>query len=280
MSDDLARLSLNTATTKHWSLEDAVRGCVDRGLGAIGPWRDQIADYGLERAAGLFRTSGLRVSSLCRGGFITGTESAAREAALADNRRAIEEAACLGAEALVLVVGGLPQGSRELSGARHAVEDALADLAPHAEAHRVRLAIEPLHPMYCADRAVVSTLAQALSLAAPFPASTVGVVVDTFHVWWDPEVVGEIRRAGSAARIASYQVCDFLVPIPADALLGRGHLGDGVIDFTGLTRAVAETGYAGFVEVEIFNSDVWSAPGEQTMDTMVERYRKYVVDHL
>lgn len=271
----LARLSLNQRTTRRWSVAEAVDGCVRAGIPAIGLWREPVAEIGVPAAARLVADAGLRVSSLCRGGFLTAADDAGRAAALADNRRAIDEAATLGAACLVLVVGGLPPGSRDLAGARQRVADALAELAPYAGERGVRLALEPLHPMYCADRAVLSTLGQALDLAEAFPAEQVGVVVDTFHVWWDPDVWRQIARAG--ARIASFQVCDFLTPLPADVLLGRGMMGDGHIDFPPLRRAVEAAGYAGDVEVEIFNAEVWATDPDQVVATMIARYTDRVL---
>ncbi|MEV7352522.1 MULTISPECIES: sugar phosphate isomerase/epimerase family protein [Micromonospora] len=266
----LARLSLNQRTTQRWSVAQAVDGCVRAGIPAIGLWREPVAEIGVPAAARLVTDAGLRVSSLCRGGFLTAADDAGRAAALADNRRAIDEAAALRAACLVLVVGGLPPGSRDLAGARQRVADALAELAPYAAARGVRLALEPLHPMYCADRAVLSTLGQALDVAEAFPAEQVGVVVDTFHVWWDPDVWRQIARAGT--RIASFQICDFLTPLPADVLLGRGMMGDGHIDFPPLRRAVEAAGYSGDVEVEIFNAEVWATDPDQVLATMTARY--------
>ncbi|MGV9370060.1 sugar phosphate isomerase/epimerase family protein [Micromonospora tulbaghiae] len=266
----LARLSLNQRTTQRWSVTEAVDGCVRAGIPAIGLWREPVAEIGVPAAARLVADAGLRVSSLCRGGFLTAADEAGRAAALADNRRAIDEAAALRAACLVLVVGGLPPGSRDLAGARRRVADALAELAPYAAERGVRLALEPLHPMYCADRAVLSTLGQALDLAEAFPAEQVGVVVDTFHVWWDPDVWRQIARAGT--RIASFQVCDFLTPLPADVLLGRGMMGDGHIDFPPLRRAVEAAGYSGDVEVEIFNAEVWDTDPDRVLATMTARY--------
>jgi sugar phosphate isomerase/epimerase len=270
------RLSLNQITTRRWTLHEAVDGCVAAGVPAIGLWRDKVAEVGLATAARTVRAAGLTVSSLCRGGFLTAAAPEARRAALDDNRRAIEEAAELGTDTLVLVVGGLPEGNRDLPGARARVADALAQLAPYAGEHGVRLAIEPLHPMFCADRAVVATLGQALDLAAPHPASQVGVAVDSYHVWWDPDLAAQLRRA--VGRIAIYQLCDWILPLPADALLGRGHVGDGHIDFRALNSLVAGAGYTGWIEVEIFNADVWAAPPEETLRTVVERHRAHVAD--
>ncbi|MFG3604680.1 sugar phosphate isomerase/epimerase family protein [Micromonospora chersina] len=270
----LAKLSLNQRTTESWSVREAVDGCVRAGIPAIGLWREPVAEIGVAVAAKLVADAGLRVSSLCRGGFLTADGDAGR-AALEDNRRAIDEAAGLGTDCLVMVVGGLPPGSRDLIGARQRVADALAELAPYAGERGVRLALEPLHPMYCADRAVLSTLGQALDLAEPFPVAQVGVVVDTFHIWWDPDVWRQIARAGD--RIASFQVCDFLTPLPADVLLGRGMMGDGHIDFPPFRRAVEEAGYTGDTEVEIFNAEVWATDPDEVLATMKDRYLQLVL---
>lgn len=298
-------LSLNQWTTRRWSVAEAVDGCVRHGLEAIGLWRQDVAEQGLAETVKLVRAAGLRVSSLCRGGFLTAGGLPGEEGrrafaeALDDNRRAVDEAAELGAACLVMVVGGLPgvrpgeplgersgqapgEGpagpspfSRDLAGARERVAEGLAELAPYAGERGVRLALEPLHPMYCPDRAVISTLGQALDLSLPFPPQQVGVVVDTFHVWWDPQLFEQIARAGD--RIASYQVCDCLHPLPADVLLGRGMMGDGVIDFRPITRAVQEAGYTGDVEVEIFNADVWAADPDEVLATMKARYAGVVL---
>jgi sugar phosphate isomerase/epimerase len=274
-----SRFSLNQWTTKRWSVAEAVDGCVRHGVEAIGLWRQDVAQQGLDETVKLVADAGLRVSSLCRGGFLT---SGSRES-LDDNRRAIDEAAELNAACLVMVVGGLPGVvpgeplgaiSRDLPGARERVAEALAVLAPYAGERGVRLALEPLHPMYCADRSVLSTLGQALDLAEPHPPEQVGVVVDTFHLWWDPQVFQQIARAGE--RIASYQVCDFLSPLPADVLLGRGVMGDGVIDFAPLTRAVAEAGYTGDVEVEIFNAEVWAADPDEVLARVKTRFGELI----
>ncbi|MBO0803872.1 MAG: sugar phosphate isomerase/epimerase [Nocardiopsaceae bacterium] len=288
-------------------------------MGAIGLWREHVADFGLAATEKLVRDAGLRVSSLCRGGFF------GRPGWLADNRAAIDEAAELGAACLVLVPGGLPTdnsnnrgggggtgsgggtgggsgngGGRteprpgsladnsnkpraargRLAEAREGVADAVAELVPYAARRGVRLAIEPMHPMYCADRGVVSTLGQALDMAGPHPAEAVGVVVDTFHLWWDPEAEAQIARAGREGRIASFQVSDFLCPLPADVLLGRAMMGDGVIDFGPLCEAVAEAGYRGDVEVEIFNAAVWAADPDAVLATMKERYAALIAPDL
>ena len=266
----LDRLSLNQATVKHLGLKEAVALCVRHDIPAIGLWRDRVAEAGLAEAAAAVRAAGLRVSSLCRGGFFTVADPEGRRAALADNLAAIAEAAELGTGTLVLVCGGLPRGQRDLGLARRMIADAIGSLVPEAQRLGVRLGIEALHPMFCADRCVISSLGEAVDLALLFPADAVGVVVDTYHVWWDARLAGEIARAGR--RIASFQVCDWVLPLPADTLLGRGHLGDGCIDFGPVMAAVTAAGYGGDVEVEIFNGEVWDAPADQTAATVRERF--------
>ncbi|WP_406028780.1 sugar phosphate isomerase/epimerase [Nocardioides sp. NBC_00850] len=279
-STGLERLSLNTKTTNSWTLAEAVDGAARAGIPALGLWRDRVHEAGLEKAAKLVRDAGLRVSSLCRGGFLTASDEAGIASALEDNKRAIDEAATLGTDALVMVVGGLPEGDVDLAGARERVAERLGELAPYAGDHGVKLVLEPLHPMYVADRAVISTLGQALDLATPHPVDAVAVVVDTFHVFWDPDIAAQIERAGAERRIAAYQVCDFNLPIPSDALLARGMMGDGVIDFASITRMVAATGYTGDVEVEIFNEAVWASDPDEVLATMAQRYRDLVLPHL
>jgi sugar phosphate isomerase/epimerase len=269
----LERLSLNQITTQRWSLPEAVDGCVRSGISAIGLWRDKVAEVGVDTAVALVRQAGLRVSSLCRGGFFPAADAAQRRERQADNRRAVDEAAALGADALVLVCGG--QDGLGLDTARDMVGEGIADLLPYAADREVRLAIEPLHPMYCADRSVIVTLRQALDLAERFPPEHVGVVVDTFHIWWDPEVDQQIRRA--AGRIAGFQLCDWLVPLP-DVLLGRGLMGDGHIDFPALARAVDAAGYDGPIEVEILNRAIWDTPGDTVLDLVKQRFTTHVAE--
>ncbi|WP_280495693.1 sugar phosphate isomerase/epimerase family protein [Nocardia farcinica] len=276
LTDPYRSLSLNTATTKRWTLAEAVDGAARAGVGAIGLWRDRVQEVGVAAAAKLVADAGLRVSSLCRGGFLTAPGDG--QSALDDNRRAIDEAAALGTRELVMVMGGI--ADRDLAAARARVEERLALLAPYAAERGVRLALEPLHPMFCADRAVISTLAQALTMARPYPAETVGVVVDTFHLWWDPLLEDQIAQAGAEGRISSYQVCDWLNPMAADPLLSRGMMGDGVIDFATIGGWVRTAGYRGDVEVEIFNAAVWEADGHSVIETMKQRYRELVLPAL
>lgn len=274
------RLSINQATIKYATLPEAVEAVVSAGVTSFGAWREPVQALGVAASARLFADSGLRVSSLCRGGFFTMPEGPARRASIDDNRTAIDEAAALGAPALVLVVGGLPDGSRDIVGARELVRDAIGELSDHALESGVQLAIEPLHPMYASDRAVVSTLGQALDIAEQFAPEAVGVVVDTFHIWWDPDVLAQIARAGATGRISSYQACDWATPLAADVLLSRHYPGDGVVDFGSLTHAVEAAGYTGDVEVELFNQDIWDSPFRQVVDRTVDAFHTAVVPHL
>jgi sugar phosphate isomerase/epimerase len=260
------RLSLNQATIKYASLAEALEVAAAAGYTSFGAWREPVAELGLARAVELVRASGLRISSLCRAGFFTAQPGPDRQTALDHNRRAIDETAALAgagapgsAPVLVLVAGGLPAGDRDVVGARARAAEAIAELAPDAEAAGVTLAIEPMHPIFAADRGVVSTLGQALDIAEAI-APEIGVVVDTYHVWWDPDLAAQIARAGASGRIASYQVCDWMTPLSADSLLSRGYMGDGHVDFAAITRLVEDAGYTGDIEVEIFRQEIWDAP--------------------
>lgn len=277
------RLSLNQATIKYATLDEAIAVTVNAGIGGIGLWREPIAELGLGAVTARVADSGLRVSSLCRGGFFTAAEGPVRREAIEDNKRAIDETAAVaaaGAEGsaavLVLVAGGLPQGDRDIVGARSRVRDAIGELEGYALSAGVTLALEALHPMYVADRAVLSTLGQALDIAEQFNNSAVGVVVDTFHVWWDPQLAEQIARAGAGKRIASYQVCDWLTPIAADPLLSRGMMGDGHIDLVSISRLVSDAGYRGDIEVEIFNQQIWDSPFAEVAARTADRFEAIV----
>ncbi|MBY8874559.1 sugar phosphate isomerase/epimerase [Micromonospora sp. PLK6-60] len=266
----MKRFALNSATTRRWPLPELVAGCVDAGVAAVGLWREDLAAYGVAPAAALVRDAGLTVTSLCRGGFFDAPDW------YDENRRAIDEAATLGAPVLVLVSGGLPSGGRDLDAARAHVGEALGALVPHALAAGVRLAVEPLHPMFCSDRCVVASLGQALDLAAPHPSEAVGVVVDTYHLWWDDQVWTQIARAGREGRIACFQVADWVTPLPAGVLLGRGLPGAGCVELRRFREAVDAAGYTGPVEVEVFAEQVWRRPGREVLDEAIAGYRTHV----
>lgn len=269
----LDRLSLNTATVRGGTLLDMVDACARAGVPWIAPWRHDFDRVPVERAARAIRDAGLRVSSLCRGGFFPAADAAERRRRIDDNLRAVDEAVTLGSDVLVLVCGGLPDGSRDLAGARRMVEDGVAAVLPYAAERGVRLGIEPLHPMFAADRSVVVTLAQANEIAARLASPNVGVIVDVYHVWWDPNLETAIRGAGR--RILGFHVDDWIVPLP-DVLAGRGMMGDGVIELRRLRRAVDDAGYEGPIEVEIFNEALWAQDMHDVVRTVAQRYRKTV----
>lgn len=268
----LENLSINLATTRgSWGFAEAVDGCLERGITAISPWRDQVQAIGLDEAARIVHSNGLRVTGLCRGGMFPSETAEGRKAAIDDNRRAIDEAAVLGADCLVFVVGGLPQGSRDIDGARKMVRDGFEAILPYARSSKVPLAIEPLHPMYAADRSCVNTLKQALDLADVL-GPEVGVAIDAYHVWWDPDLAAQIARAGRDNRIFAHHICDWLVPT-RDLLLDRGMMGDGVIDLPAFRRMIEAAGFYGPQEVEIFSAENWwKKPGSVVLDTVIERF--------
>ena len=276
-SPDPKRLSLNTATVRErWNLAQMIDGCARHDIRGISPWRDKLDELGAAQAARRIRAAGLTVTGLCRGGMFPARTEAGRRAAIRDNLKAIDDAATIGARCLVLVVGGLPEGSRDLAGAREQVKAGIAAILPHAKRCGVPLAIEPLHPMYAADRACVNTLAQALDLCDvldPRKTGALGVAVDVYHVWWDPQLEAQIRRAG-AKRLLAYHICDWLVPT-TDLLLDRGMMGDGVIDLKRIRGWVERAGYRGFHEVEIFSAkNWWQRDPDEVLETCKARHRK------
>jgi sugar phosphate isomerase/epimerase len=266
VAPDPALLSINTATVRaQWTLPQIIDGCARHRIRGIAPWRDQVAAAGLKESAQRIRDAGLIVTGLCRGGMFPAADREGRRAALDDNRRAVDEAATLGARCLVLVVGGLPKArdgtivSRDLTGAREMVRDGIGELLEHSRAIGVPLAIEPLHPMYAADRACINTLSQANALCdelAPNAGEHLGIAVDVYHVWWDPELRAGIERAGAANRLHAYHICDWLVPT-TDLLNDRGMMGDGVIDLPLIRGWMEGAGYHGMHEVEIFSAANW-----------------------
>lgn len=272
MSTGLERFSINQMTVKQLSMPELVAGCVELGITGVGLWREPVAAHGLDATAKLVRDAGLTVTTLCRGGFFTAIDPAERAAALADNRKAIDEAATLGTDTLVLVSGGLPAGSKDLHGARERIADALAELGPYAASNGVRLAIEPLHPMFASDRCVVSTLSQALDIAERFPADQVGVTVDTYHIWWDDTAPAAIARAGASGRIHTFQLADWITPLPQGVLTGRGQIGDGAIDMREWKGYVEAAGHTGPIEVELFNDELWAGDGRELLARTAQRF--------
>ena len=267
---EASRVSLNTATVRaQWNLRECIEGCVRHGIGGIAPWRDKLAECGVDEAARMIRDTGLHVSGLCRGGMFPAADAAGLQAALDDNRRAVDEAVAIGAACLVLVVGGMPDGSKDIALARRQVEDGIGKTLDYARSAGMPLAIEPLHPMYAADRACVNTMAHANDICDAL-GDGVGIAVDVYHVWWDPNLAAEIARAGKS-RILAFHVCDWLVPT-RDLLLDRGMMGDGVIDIPAIRAQVEEQGFDGAVEVEIFSAENWwKRDADEVLETVVAR---------
>ena len=268
---DLGRLSFNQITVNSWTLAEALDGCVRHRIPAIGLWRDKVAAAGLCEAAKLVKESGIAVSSLCRGGGFPAITREERQKRIEDNLRAIDEAAMLGTKVLVLVSGALAR--RDLEGSRSMVVDGIAAIETHARERGIKLGIEPLHPMYAADRSVIVTLKQAREIAARFAPESVGVVIDVFHVWHDPDLYSEIEKLDG--RILGFHVSDWPVPLPG-ILMGRTMMGDGVIELDRIRSAVDRAGYAGPIEVEIFNQEIWDQPGDQVLELMKRRFQECV----
>jgi sugar phosphate isomerase/epimerase len=262
----LERLSFNQMTADPWSLEEAVRQCVAAGVANIGVWRHKLGGDAA-KAAAMIRGEGLRVSSLCRGGWFSAPTAEERRRRVEDNRVAIEEAATLGAPVLVIVSG--PANGQTLTDARATVLDGLMEVLPDAEKAGVVLGVEPLHPMYAAERSVVVTLRQANDMVDRLASRAAGVVVDAFHVWWDPELMVEIERA--RGKIVGFHVSDWPVPLPG-ILMGRAMMGDGVIELRTMRQAVDATGYDGPIEVEIFNDEIWKNADAELMELMKRRF--------
>ena len=283
-SKDHRWLSLNTMTVrKQGDLQTIIDACARHGFRGISPWRDQVAAMGLARAAAAIRGAGLELSGYCRGGMFTSDPSRAQEV-IDDNRRAVDEAAALGAPCVVLVVGSLPQYSRpgsspskDIAAARARVKEVLAELLLYARKAKVALALEPLHPMYAADRGCVNTMRHALDICDeldPQRSGALGLAIDLYHVWWDPELKQQIERAGRE-RILAFHVCDWLVPTK-HLLEDRGMMGDGVIEIQRIRNWLEAQGFSGYCEVELFSRHWWDQPLDTVLRTCVERHRSVV----
>jgi sugar phosphate isomerase/epimerase len=262
---------MNQATVPRWTAEEVIEGCARAGYAAVGLWRDRVSEAGLSYLVRVARAAGVPISSLCRGGWFCAADETGRRARMEDNFRAVEEAEALGAMALVLVCG--PAMDKDLRGGRQQVAEAIAELAEFAAPSKVPLAIEPMHPLYCGDRSVIVTLGQALQLAAAVQVGRVGVMIDSYHVWWDPELDDGLAAAGD--RVLGLQLADWIAP-PPDPLNGRGMLGEGTIDLRRFRAAVDATGYCGPIEVEIFNPQVWAVEPDETLQVVADQFMKYV----
>lgn len=269
---DLSRLCIHTITTKPWGIEEAAKNFSASGVKGITVWRDALQNRNIKQTGEMLRNSGLSVVSLCRGGFFPNTEPGKRESALDDNRRAIEEAFELGTDKIVLVCGADPRQS--LLESRKQIHDGIAAILPEAEAAGVKLAIEPLHPMYADTRSAINTLEQANDLAEALNTPTVGVAVDVYHLWWDPALETEIKRCGRNNNIFAFHICDWKSPT-TDLLNDRGLMGEGCIPLRNIRSWVEDAGFKGFIEVEIFSNEYWKMDQSEFLGKIVKAYEEY-----
>ena len=269
---DLSRLCIHTITTKPWPIETAIERFSAQGVGAMTVWRDALEGRDIAAAGKRIRDSGMDVVSLCRGGFFPAETAAARREALDDNRRAIDEAAALGAPLVVLVCGAVPGQPLDVS--RGQIRDGIEAVLPHAQAAGVKLGIEPLHPLYADSRSAVNTMAQANDIAEKINSPFVGVVVDVYHLWWDPDLEREIRRCGQMGKLLAFHVCDWRTPTE-DLLNDRGLMGEGCINIRQIRGWVEEAGFDGYNEVEIFSNRYWAMEQEQFLERIAEAYTKH-----
>lgn len=273
MQPALSRFAMNQITTPEWSMAQAIDGYAAQGVGGIAVWRHFLDDYGTARTARHLRDAGLWVASLCTSAWLNEPDAVGLRKAIDENIRILEKAAEIGAPCVVMVVGGLPAGSRDIAGQRERVREALHELLPHARRTGVKLGLEPLHPMYAGDRNVLSTLKQANDLCDELGEGA-GLVADVYHCWWDPEFRNELKRAGPE-RILTFHYCDWLVP--TRSMRDRGMVGDGVIDIARIRRWLDALGYAGPFELEIFSElDWWKRDPSETTRIGIERCLPHV----
>ncbi len=280
---DLSRCSVHTMTTKPWSLEQALAGYAKAGVPAITVWRQHLPAAGAEAAGRLIRASGLKVSALARGGFFPALDAGKRQAALDDNRKALDEAAAIGAPMVILVCGAVP--GLPLAEARKQIADGIAAVVPHAQALGVRLSIEPLHPIYAGDRSAVNTMAQARAIcrqfdqvipgAKPSDRKLVGIAADVYHIWWDDALEDELALAGHHGWLHGFHVCDWKL-VQADMLNDRGLMGEGCIPIRTIRGWAEAAGFSGYNEIEIFSTARWSGDQEAWLRTCLDAYRAHV----
>lgn len=270
-------LSLNQATTRGYGLEETARAAADAGIEQIGLWIEPVQELGLAKTKKLLRETNLVVSSICRVGFVADKSGAELDKALNDTRAALELSAQLGAPALTFIPGGLPQGSVDIHAAQQRVRQSLELLVPDARKTGVRLAVEPLHPLFVEDRSVIASIAAANRLIADLPSDAVGLMIDAYANWWDSEFDAEITKA--AGRVAGFQINDFKLPLPLPELMnGRLFPGDGVIDLSGMYDSIRRSGYQGAIEIEIFNDDIWALDLKTIINRCVASFEKSIIN--
>ena len=269
---DLSRLCVHTMTTKPWSVDEAAEAYSAAGVSGMTLWRDVYADRDPADVGAMVRGHGLQIVALCRGGFFPHAQAEGRQEAIEDNKRAIEEAAHLGAPQVVLVCGAVPGQPLELS--RRQIRDGIEAVLPHAEQHDIHLAIEPLHPMYADDRSAMTTLGQANDMAEEIDSAHLGVALDVYHLWWDPDLEAQIKRCGAAGNILAFHVCDWKTPT-TDLLLDRGLMGEGCIDIPLIRGWVEAAGFEGFHEVEIFSTAYWQSDQNEFLEKIKQAYLEH-----
>jgi sugar phosphate isomerase/epimerase len=269
---DFSRLCVHTITTKPWSIEEATYAYAPAGVKGITVWRQWLEGRDISKAGDALRAAGLEVVSLCRGGFFPAPDADGRRRAIEDNFRAIDEAEALGAPLIVLVCGAVP--AQPLEESRRQITDGIAAVLDRAREAGVKLGIEPLHPMYADSRSAINTLRQANDICDEIGSPLVGVVVDVYHVWWDPDLESEIRRCGRAGRILAFHVCDWRTPTE-DMLNDRGLMGEGCIDVRRIRGWVEAAGFGGFVEVEVFSNRYWAMDQDEFLEKIKDAYLRH-----
>ena len=267
---DLSRLCVHTITTKPWKIEEAAANFAAAGVGGITVWRDALAGRNIRKTGDLLRGEGLKIISLCRGGFFPSIEKAKMVEAIGENKKAIDEAAELGTDMVVLVCGAEPR--QTLYDSRAQIKEAIQGLLPYAESAGVKLAIEPLHPMYADTRSAVNTLSQANEMAEEIQSPWVGVAVDVYHLWWDPSLEHEIKRCGRNRNLFAFHICDWNVPT-TDMLNDRGLMGEGCINVPLIRSWVEDAGFTGFNEVEIFSNTFWKMDQSEFLQKIITAYK-------
>ena len=259
-------------TTKPWDIHEAMDRYAEAGIGGITVWRQWLDTENISQIGEALRSRDLEIVSLCRGGFFPGKSQTDRQSAINDNRRAIEQAAELGAPLIVLVCGAVP--GQPLEESRKQIADGIAALLPLAEENQIRLAIEPLHPMYADDRSAINTMASANAVCDQLNHPLVGIALDVYHVWWDPDLEKEIERTAAADRLFAFHICDWMTQT-TDLLNDRGLMGEGCIDIPRIRTMVEANGFSGFNEVEIFSNRWWEKDQNEFLDAIKNAYLKH-----
>ncbi len=264
---------MHTQTTKPWSIEECIRNYSSKGIQGITIWRDVLENKNLSEIKKQLNDSNLEVVSLCRGGFFPSVLTEKRVLAIDDNLLAIEQAAAVGAPLIVLVCGADHRQSLEKS--RDQIKEGIIKILPCARAAGVKLAIEPLHPMYAGDRSAVNTMKQANDMAAEINSAWVGVALDVYHLWWDPSLKEEINRCATQNHLFAFHVCDWHVPMN-DFLNDRGLMGEGCINIREIRSWVEAAGFNGYIEVEIFSNKYWATDQMDYLEKIKRAYLKLV----